>query len=287
MYSFLLRPKWIVFHVVVLAAIIGMLFAAKWQWDRYNARDDFVTTVETRQDRDTTPAVPLTSLLGSGDDITDIADIADIADIEYRIATATGSYVQSGQLLQINRTQNGVNGVNVLTPFQIDDGPIVIVNRGFVPDGAEPPPAPAAPLVIGGTVRTSQQRRTGELTDNAVGEAIEVRRIDLPLIAERLGIDVAPVYLDFIASDPASPEPPIPVPAPDLTGGPPHLSYAVQWLVFSISVGVGWVFAVRRSLRTRRRASAQPADKPADDPADDPAGEPVSGREATPAQPSA
>ena len=245
MYSFLLRPKWVLFHVAVLATIVGMLAASDWQWDKYNARDEFVTTVATRQNREETPPVPLITLL-SGE------PILELSEIEYRIATATGSYLPTGQLLQINRTQDGVNGVNLLTPFQIHGGPIVIVNRGFLPDRLQPPAPPAGTVVIGGTVRLSQLRRTGELTDNAAGATSEVRRVDLPLIADRLGIQLAPVYLQFIASDPAAERPPVPVPAPDLTGGPPHLSYTVQWLVFSACVAAGWVFAVRRSARTQR-----------------------------------
>ncbi len=248
MYSFLLRPKWIAFHLLVAAGIVGMLSASKWQWDKYNARDEFVASVEARQDRDRTPPVPLTTIL---DELT-LGNAAP-DDVEFRIATAVGSYLVEAELRQINRTQDGVNGVNVLTPFQIDDGPIVVVNRGFVPDTVDMPDPPTGDLVIGGTVRASQVRRTGELTDNANGDDIEVRRVDLPLIAERLGIEIAPVYLEFVASDPASAEPPIPVPAPDLTGGPPHLSYSIQWLVFSLCVAVGWVFAVRRSLRNHRQ----------------------------------
>ncbi len=245
MYAFLLRPRWILFHVVVIAAIVGMLAASRWQWDKYNARDEFIATVEKRQDREQTPPVPLTSILAGNS----------VSAIEYRTATATGSYLPTGQLVQINRTQDGVNGVNVLSPFQIDGGPVVIVNRGFVPDGVKTPPPPTARLVLGGTVRASQQRRTGELTD-ASGDVAEVRRVELPLIAARLGIEIAPVYLDLIASDPAATEPPTPVPPPDLTGGPPHLSYTIQWLVFSACAAIGWVLAVRRSLHTRTRALA-------------------------------
>lgn len=278
MYSFLLRPKWIVFHLLVVAAIFGMLTASKWQWDRYNTRNDFVERVEARQDRKRTPPVPLEMLLAEP-----------VADIEYRVATATGSYLPDGQLVQILKTQDGVNGVNVLTPFQIDGGSIVLVNRGFVPDNAQVSAPPTGTSTIGGTIRATQDRRLGELTDNASGDDIEVRRVDLPLISERLDLDLAPVYLDFIASDPAAAQPPIPVPPPDLTGGPPHLSYTIQWLVFSIAVAVGWVLAVRRSSRTNRKrlaaegASTGPAD--GDDPATVSVGGSANGE--PPAQPSA
>ncbi|MEO7398610.1 MAG: SURF1 family protein [Ilumatobacteraceae bacterium] len=251
--AFLIRPKWIVFHVVVVAAIMGMLAASRWQWDKYNAREDFVTMVEARQDRVKTPPIEIVDLLAT------LPANGSAASIEYRIGTASGSYLPTS-LQQINRTQDGVNGVNVLTPFQIDGGPIVVVNRGFVPDGTVAPAPPSGSIRIGGTMRTTQARRTGELTDNAAGNANEVRRIDLELIADRLGVDVVPVYLDFIASEPASPSPPVPVPPPDVRGGPPHLSYTIQWLIFSACAALGWVFAVRRSVATRRRRARVPID---------------------------
>ncbi len=249
MYQFLLRPKWIAFHLLVIAAVIGMLSASKWQWDKYNARKDFVDLVEDRQDPDRTSVVALNALL---------EDTVDVDDIEFRLATAQGSYLSDRELLQINRTQDGVNGVNVLTPFQIEGGPIVVVNRGFVPDNVDPPQPPSGPLTIGGTVRVTQQRRTGQFSDDPQADSNEVRRVDLPLISQRLDLQIAPVYLEFIAAQkPAAVGvPPIPVPEPDLSGGPPHLSYAVQWLIFTISVIVGWVLAVRRTLRADRRRAA-------------------------------
>jgi cytochrome oxidase assembly protein ShyY1 len=35
-----------------------------------------------------------------------------------------------------------------------------------------------------------------------------------------------------------------------------HLSYAFQWFIFAACVVVGWVLAVRRSVRTHRAAVA-------------------------------
>ena len=244
MYRFLLRPKWIVFHVAVFGAAIGMLGLARWQWNKHLDRDAFVAKVHEREDAEPTE---LARLLASKSP----------ADIEYFRVTATGTYLTTGQLTEINRTQDGVNGVNVLTPFQIDGGPIVIVNRGFVADGTEPLPPPIGTLLIGGTARRSEARKTGELTDNSDGASTQVRRVDLPLISKTLGLTVAPVYIDFIASKPAADSPPIPVPAPDLSGGPPHVSYTVQWCIFAVCAVVGWVFAIRRSLRNRQREAAK------------------------------
>ncbi len=59
MYRFLLRPKWIVFHVVVIAAVIGMLNLARWQWDKHVARDEFKELVDERRDAEPQPLLPL------------------------------------------------------------------------------------------------------------------------------------------------------------------------------------------------------------------------------------
>src|SRR5829696_6525672 len=152
MYRFLLRPKWIAFHLVCLVAVVGMLAAASWQWTRYNQRNDFVDLVHGRQ-----AAEP--------QELKALLETESPNEIEFLRVTAAGHYIADDQLVQINQTQSDVGGVNVLTPFQIDDGPIVVVNRGFVPSGTDVPDAPTGDLLIGGTARTTQIRRTGELTD--------------------------------------------------------------------------------------------------------------------------
>ena len=246
MYRFLLRPKWILFHVVVVVAAVGMLGLARWQWNRHLERDAFVSTVHEREDADARELLPLLSTESA-------------AEIEYFTVSARGSFVQGEQFLEINQTVDGVNGMNVLAPFQIDGGPIIIVNRGFIALDAATPPAPEGDLVIGGMARTTEQHQTGQLTDNNDGATNQVRLIDLPALAKRLQVDLAPVYIDFQAADPPLAPPPAPVAAPDLSGGPPHVSYTIQWCIFSICVVAGWVFAVRRSVRTRRRAAEKAA----------------------------
>ncbi|MCU1398639.1 MAG: hypothetical protein JWN62_1748 [Acidimicrobiales bacterium] len=241
MYRFLLRPKWILFHIVVLASSVGMLGLARWQWNRHIERDAFVAKVEQREQAE---PVELTLVLGT----------KPVSDIEYSRVTASGHYLADQQFVEILQTVNGFNGENVLTPLQIDGGPILIVNRGFIADGQPVPAPPSGTLIVGGLARTSQIRQTGQLTDNSDGAKLdEVRRVDLDLISERLGSAVAPVYIDLIKTVPPSPTPPDPTGLPDLSGGPPHVSYTIQWCIFSVCAVVGWVLAVRRSRRTRQR----------------------------------
>jgi cytochrome oxidase assembly protein ShyY1 len=126
------------------------------------------------------------------------------------------------------------------------------------------------------------------LTDTSeAGAAItEVRRIDLDQLSAQLPGEVAPVYLDLIdAIPPIGPDDPAPVPAPTLDEGP-HLSYAAQWFIFAVCVLVGWVLAVRRSIRSRQRATltaaaAAPATPDSDLPADVAAASSTTGTDAS------
>ena len=55
----------------------------------------------------------------------------------------------------------------------------------------------------------------------------------------------------LVSSTPAEPAGVVsPVAFPTLSDGP-HLSYALQWLAFTICVAIGWVLAIRKSARER------------------------------------
>ncbi|NDA77412.1 MAG: SURF1 family protein, partial [Actinobacteria bacterium] len=49
-----------------------------------------------------------------------------------------------------------------------------------------------------------------------------------------------------------------PLALPELSDGP-HLSYAIQWLIFSAAVVIGWVLAVRWSVSRRRGPRSSPS----------------------------
>ncbi len=246
--AFLLRPKWIAFHVLVFGSIALMIWLAFWQLDRLAERREFNDLVTEQIDL---PPAPLELLLAQAGD--------DLDSIEWRQALVTGTYLPD-QILWFNRSQDGLAGDNVLTALVADGDSTdltVVVNRGFVPLGFESPPPPTAEVQLLTRVRLPQERQRGGLTDaNTDDEQLtEVRRIDLNQLGAQLPGDVAPVYLDLIDAIPApGANDPTPVPPPTLDEGP-HLSYAAQWMIFAICVLIGWVLAVRRSIRSRRRAA--------------------------------
>ncbi len=262
-FSFLLRPKWIAFHLLVFGAIALMIWLAFWQLDRLDQRRAFNDLVTEQIDQ---PPAPLDQLLAEAGD--------DPESIEWRQTIVAGQYLPD-QIVWFNRSQDGIAGDNVLTALVTEGGTTVVVNRGFVSLGADVPAAPTVETELLARVRVPQERQRGELTDpSEVGAAVtEVRRIDLGQLSAQLPGEVAPVYLDLIdAIPPVGPDDPTPVPAPTLDEGP-HLSYAVQWFIFAVCVLAGWVLAVRRSIRSRQRTAitagaAEPATPDSDPPVD-------------------
>ncbi len=245
-FSFLFRPKWIAFHLLVFGSMLLMIWLAFWQLDRLDARRAFNDLVSEQIDQ---PPVPLDQLLDEAGD--------DPAAVEWRQALVSGTYLAE-QIIWFNRSQEGLAGDNVLSALVTDDttgGQLtVVVNRGFVLLGAEAPPPPSGQIEMLARVRVPTERQRGELTDATdTGEPVtEVRRIDLGQLSAQLPGDVPPIYLDLIDANPTiGPGDPTPVPAPTLDEGP-HLSYAAQWFIFATCVLIGWVLAVRRSIRSHR-----------------------------------
>lgn len=240
------------FHLLVVAAVVTMVNLGFWQLRRLDERREFNATVEARYDE---PPVPLDSLLPAGG-----PPAREPADLEWLPVSATGTYLPDETFFVVNRSQSGRAGRNVVVPMELDDGRTLVVNRGFVPLDADVPAVPSTGSVeIVGRLRPSQERGLGQLSDPAEGELVEAQRIDLPRLEPQLPGDVVPMYVDLAVSDPPEAGPfPEPVAAPELTERN-HLSYAVQWFIFSIAVAVGWVLAVRRSVERRRREAGEAA----------------------------
>jgi cytochrome oxidase assembly protein ShyY1 len=242
MYRFLFTPRWLGFHLLVIVVIVTMVNLGFWQLRRLDERKAFNATLSERIDE--APA-PLDDVLTAG---------TDPDSVEWRSVTARGTYLPDEQFLVVNRSQDGIGGTMVVTPLQLADGRLLLVERGFTPGTTPPAPAPGGTVDVVGRLRPSEQRRTGQLSDPKEGALREAQRLDIARLTPQLSGPPVPMFIELTASRPAEPKPyPAPVTLPELTNGP-HLSYAVQWFVFSVAVVIGWVLAVRKSLRTRRGA---------------------------------
>ncbi|MEQ1700267.1 MAG: SURF1 family protein [Ilumatobacteraceae bacterium] len=237
MYAFLLKPKWLGFHLLCLAAIVAMINLGLWQLRRLDEKQTFNDRVTSH---DAATPVPLTpDLLES-----------DTGDLIYRRVETTGTYLDTPQFEMVNVTQDGTTGRNVVNALQLDDGSLVIVNRGFVPTGSAVPAPPSGEVQVLARLKEGQTAGTGQPRDDGSQQLTEIRRVDLGALAQQFEQPIAPMYLDLLESAPAESSSVSPVAFPSLSDGP-HLSYTIQWFIFTICVAVGWVFAIRKSVRER------------------------------------
>ncbi|WP_082801273.1 SURF1 family cytochrome oxidase biogenesis protein [Herbidospora cretacea] len=250
MYRFLLTPRWLALHVVVLLVIPAFVFLGRWQFGRYESRS-------AAEDRNSTnlsaPPVPFETLTSVGGAVPEKD--------KYRRVTATGTYDAAHELLVRRRTQNTQVGFYVLTPLKTPGG-AVLVNRGWVKAGATADSRPDVPPPPGGQVTLTGRLRPAETTETTG----IIHREGLPegqilLIDDRSlgGVVGSPLYggyVDLIEQQPISENAPEPVPAPEAGGGGGlNLAYGVQWWLFiGVAIG-GWILLIRRELHDRRQTT--------------------------------
>ena len=123
MYRFLLSRQWVILTLIALLLIPTMIRLGFWQMHRYEertARNQLVTDALAAE------PVPVEKLTGPGHTVTSAE--------RYRTVTAKGRFDTEDEVVVRRRTNSDDEvGYHVLTPFVLDDGKVLLVNRGWVP----------------------------------------------------------------------------------------------------------------------------------------------------------
>jgi len=257
MYRFLVKPKWLLLHLVCIAMVIIMINLGFWQLHRLHDRQAFNERV--RQQSELVP-IPLADALSPA------TGNPDTAALEYRPISVTGTYV-AGHDYERSIIRGDVNGRDLIDALELADGTVLVVNRGWLPAEAPAPDLPSGEVTLTARLRVSATGGTGQNTDGTT-QPVQIFRIDATAIAEQTGHGSQVMYVERITSDPAESDTLEAIPFPDLGEGP-HLGYAVQWFLFSVCVLAGWAIAVAKKvgdLRDPERAAAKahPAPEPGD-----------------------
>lgn len=246
MYRFLLSRRWLGFAALTLVLCVAFVLASQWQLNRNEQRQVLNAVVEANVGR---PPVPVGELLAPPE----LADLS-VAQMEWRAVTATGTYDTDHELLVRNRQLSGAGvGYEVLTPMVTADGTALVVNRGWVPAGAtaatrpDVPPPPVGEVTVTGRVRPSETTPP-DRADPPAGQLIAV---DVDRMAAQLPYPVYGAWVQVMTEEPAPATAPARLPVAEITDGP-HLSYAVQWILFVGVAVVGYVVLIRREAEDRR-----------------------------------
>jgi cytochrome oxidase assembly protein ShyY1 len=249
-WAFLLRPAWLALFVVVIAfAYLCFTVLAPWQLGK-NTK----TSRENNQISESLTAAPtpVKTFLPHQD--------SSAPDAQWHPVTATGHYLPDQQVLARLRVVEGDPAFEVLTPFSVDDGPVILVDRGYVrpEQGSKVPPIAAVPtgrVTITARLRDSEPVVQGK-DPFREGGAQQVYSINTAQISALTGTPLAGSYVQLVEGQPGG----LGVIAlPQLDAGP-FLSYGIQWIAFGIIAPILVGYFVSAEIRQRRREKAAAAE---------------------------
>lgn len=184
--------------------------------------------------------------------------LSDFANLDpFARASGSGRFDTERHVLLDNQTRLNRPGVHVFTPFVLESGEVIMVNRGWQPwdrrAGHFPQFAtPADSLTING--RVSGPPRVGLQLGSALPLDVAawpnlMTYYDTELISDALAVPLADRVLLL---DPDHPAHLSGDAWPTVNMGPEqHLGYAVQWAAIGTTVLILWIVLTYRSLRRK------------------------------------
>ncbi|MFF0462467.1 SURF1 family cytochrome oxidase biogenesis protein [Streptomyces mexicanus] len=274
MYRFLLTRQWVIITIVAIALIPTMIWLGFWQLHRHDHRQALNKVITTSLAAKPVPVETLTSVGGSvaHDDL-------------YRRVTAKGHFDTDHELVVRRRTNaDDQVGYHVVTPFVLDDGRTLLVNRGWIPAPASQTAFPKIPAPAAGEITV-----TGRLMQDETTAASGIKNVKgLPdrqimlINSKQVGAllrdsgdtsakDVLGGYVELLSPAPKNGSPELlPSPKEDTSWigvDDINLPYAIQWWLFAACVPVGWLILARRELRERATAEQEKAAEQEGEPA--------------------
>ncbi|NWN87119.1 MAG: SURF1 family protein [Micrococcaceae bacterium] len=240
-FRFLLSGPWIGGFVFCIIFAIATVFLGEWQMDRRMDKVDEINTIVANYD-----AEPISYAEGGHffDDMTEQQ--------KWTPVSVQGEYLEEDTLVARNRPRAGRPGFEVLVPFVTDTGDRVIVNRGWLPLGADASAPENVPAPPQGQTQITVRAMPGEESLDRGAPDGQVASINLPMINDQLDYEIADEAYGLMASEtPAPAESPQQMPEPQRDEGP-HLSYSMQWFTFGLMGFVVWGWlAYQKAVRNR------------------------------------
>jgi cytochrome oxidase assembly protein ShyY1 len=243
--------RWTAYVGVAIVFAIACAFLSNWQFARNAERSEQLALVAENYDAE---PVPLATLIAPGEALA--------PGDEWRPVVLAGEYVAADQVLVRNRPHGGTAAFEVLVPFRLDDGRVLLVDRGWVPPGEDQPVPDEVPAPPDGEATVVVRLRPAEQLPSSGRSAPEgqVPSINPELVGTMISSDLTgeletSAYGVMVSEEPAPASRPAALAAPSEDPGP-HLSYAIQWILFAI---MGFVF-IGYVIRTERRHRLEDAE---------------------------
>lgn len=170
----------------------------------------------------------------------------------FHLVTLEGNYLPDQEFHLAARYFRSQLGYSVLNLFELNDGRIVVLNRGWVPaarkSSGEIPPAPEGTQSVVAQIRTSNERNPFT-PPNQPEQNVWFGR-DVTEIAAFTGKNLMPITLDVVGAQDVTQ---LPIPSDgEIRPRNDHLGYALTWY------GVGLSVLIISLVYHRRRPSGEP-----------------------------
>lgn len=235
---------------VTLFVILGVIFLARlgfWQLERLEERRAFNELVASRWNQE-----PF--------DLNNTTLPANLDDIGYRRIAAAGAFDYEHQVVLKNQNRESAPGFKLVTPLLLPNGQAILVVRGWIPYSEANPEewvqfneaTDSAPIV--GMLQKSQVLPGAAVPE---GPQTEWFRVDIEAIQRQMPYQLLPVFLLQLPEPgrgyEALPYRDVPF---ELTEGN-HFSYALQWFMFAVILGGGYLPYIAYQEKRRERALVQ------------------------------
>ena len=230
--------------LISVPAFMVLVGLCVWQVQRLYWKQELISERQTR-----VAAEPIALPAPSGQ-----SGGADLAGIEFRRVRLEGAFAHDKEMFLGARSLNGNAGYQVLTPFVLSGGGIVLVNRGWIPVERKPPNSRPEGQVTGtqtldGIVRLAHGKAWMQ-PDNEPDRNMWFY-VDLPAMAAASAVDFrTDLYVD---AGPAENPGKYPVGGQTRIELPnDHLQYAITWGLLAVALAVIYVLYHLKLERERK-----------------------------------
>jgi len=180
--------------------------------------------------------------------------------LEFHQVQARGHFLYDREIpLHAIERQRGAAGYLVLTPLRLEDGAVVLVERGWVPTEKRDAATRAAGNPVGmvsvdGLLRLAAEEKPGWFIPANDPARREWFWIDLPALARAAGVaEALPFYVE---AGPAPNPGGLPIGGQANVDLPnDHLQYAITWYALAAALAVIYLILLRRERAAARKPS--------------------------------
>jgi surfeit locus 1 family protein len=202
--------------LVTLAGLAVLVSLGTWQVQRLAWKRELIATAEAQLAR---PAAELPA----GDDL---------AEADFRRFRVRGRYLHDRSLAFGLQASGNEPGALLVTPFRLDDGRLILIARGWLPErllppGVPPELSPEGERTLEGVARWRAEPGRNWLTPDDQPQRRRWFAWDIPAMAEAMDLPLLPLVLTLDRSDGSGGQPKAMPARTEFQNN--HLGYAITW----------------------------------------------------------